>query len=238
LPLPLVNSPIHETVLPSSGAKVKFRQFLVGEEKILLIALEDGSEEAFVEGIKTILSRVLQTPLDLDNLPMVDIEHLFLQLRANSVGEVIEMRYTCKGVFDGKTCGNDIEVNVPIKDIEVLNKDTQHKIILYGDIGVVMKYPKFGRLQKIMKMDVNNTNEVFEVIADSIDSIFDNEQIYRTFSKQELEEFITTLPSGSLDKFLNFLLNAPQHYYKAEFQCRKCGNKGELEYKGLSDFFE
>lgn len=243
MPLPVVITPTHETILPSSGKSIKFRPFLVGEEKILLIALEEGTEEAFVDSIKTILERVIITPnVDLDNLPMVDIEHLFIQLRKHSVGSVIEMKYSCRNILTkdniSKPCGHEILVDIPIDDIKVENLGAETTIMLHDDIGAVLKYPKFKTLQKIMKLDSNNTEEIFALIGESVESLFDNDHVYRDFSKDEWENFLNSLPGNCLDKFLNFITNTPYHFYKTSFKCEKCGNTGDLEYKGLNDFFE
>lgn len=235
-------TPTHETILPSSGQKVKFRQFLVGEEKILLIALEDGTEESYVDALKTVLHRVLISDVDVENLPMIDIEHIFLQLRSHSVGGIIELKYTCKNDItkDGvtKKCGSEIAVDIPIDKIKVENSGTEKTIILHNDIGVVMKYPKFKTIQKIMKIDANNSAEIFELIAESIDNIFDGTQVYRNFSKQELDTFLDSLPGGCLEKLFDFLSNTPYHHYETQFKCPRCGNTGDLEYRGLRDFFE
>lgn len=243
LPLPTVIIPNHETILPSSGLRIKFRQFLVGEEKILLIALEDGTEEAYIDALKLVLERVLiTTDVDIENLPMVDIEHIFLQLRKHSVGEIIELKYVCKNILtkDGiqKQCGSDINVDIPIGDIKVENTNLNKTIMLHEDIGVVMKYPKFKTLQKIMKLDSNNTQEIFGLIGESIDNVFHNGGVERSFTREQLDTFLDSLPGGCLDKILEFLSNTPYHHYETEFKCPRCGNTGKLEYQGLKDFFE
>jgi hypothetical protein len=238
-----VITPQHETTLPSSGKKVKFRQFLVGEEKILLIALEEGLESSYVDALKVVIQRVMVTELDVDNLPMIDIDHLFLQLRSHSVGSIIELKYTCKNILtkesgEQKQCRGEISVDIPIDKITLQNMGETKTIILHEDIGVVLKYPKFKTLQKIMKLDTNNTEDIFALIAESVDNIFDGNQVYRSFTKEEWDTFLNSLPGGCLDKILAFLTNTPYHHYKTTFKCPKCGNTGELEYQGLKDFFE
>ena len=139
--LPKLEVPIYELTVPSTDEKIKYRPFLIKEEKILLIAMESGANEDVIQAVKQIVSECTFNTLKLGNMPMFDVEYIFLQIRSKSVGEVSKLKILCRD--DGETYAN---VEVDLTEIEVqVNDDHTNKIELTDEMGVIMKYPTISR---------------------------------------------------------------------------------------------
>lgn len=238
--LPRIDTPIYDLELPLSKKKIRFRPFLVKEQKNLLMALEANDRESIESNIKQVLYNCTLTDnIEIDKLPVVDIEYYFLQLRARSVGEIVENRYRCDNIVDEKTCGNIMESQVNLLDFKVTDLIENDDIIELTDkITIKLKYPEFSVINKVSSLKTS-TEVAFRMIAESIDYIYDGEQFYyaRETSIEELIEFLESLNQQQFNKIENFFTNSPKIEKKIKITCSKCGFNHNLEVEGLENFF-
>ncbi len=195
--LPTMDLPTYDLVIPSSKKKIKFRPFLVKEEKILLMALETDNEKNIKDAVFELLKACITTRIKLENLASFDLEYIFLNIRAVSVGEVVQMNITCQD--DEKT---QVKYNLNLTDVNVLFPEGHsNKIMLTDNLGVIMKYPSFDGF--VQGQFTNNTEfDVIKVIAESIDQIFQGDEVYdeSTTTKKEFVQFVDSLTNPQLDK--------------------------------------
>ena len=235
--LPKLNVPVYEAVLPSTEKVIKYRPFLVKEEKLLLTAQESG-EEAVLPAVKQIIKNCVQGEIDVDNLPIFDIEYVFLRLRAKSVGEEITLGLKPWGCpqNDGELCKFTTEVSVNLEEIKCV-KDKTHtsKIMLDNKIGIMMKYPDISQLNT-----KGSENEMgFEVIKKCINMIFTEEETHErdSFSDKELDDFIDSLNTKQMEKIKNFFDTMPVLKHTVKYTCKTCDEEKETTLQGLQSFF-
>ena len=178
--LPSLATPEYELILPSNGKTIKYRPFLVREEKILLMALESDDEHELVGAVKQIVRNCVLSDVNVDTLPMFDLEYLFLKLRSRSIGDVIKL--TIKPREDAPedcVCSRPREISINLEEVEVV-KNPKHssKIKLTKDVGVIMKYPDFKMLEEIQKLnDSRETDRLFKIILRCIKSVYEKDQV-------------------------------------------------------------
>ena len=237
--LPKLNVPVYETVLPSTEKVIKYRPFLVKEEKVLLTAMEDGKTETIMNAVKQVLKNCIQSKIDLDKLPTFDLEFLFLRLRAKSVGEEVTIGLKPWGCpqNNGELCNKTTEVKVNLEEVKVI-KDEKHtsKIMLDDNVGIKMRYPDISKIDSDM---VDNFETGMKMVKDSIDMIFTSEETHErdTISEKELEEFIDSLNTEQFGKIREFFDTMPQLKHTAKYTCSTCGEEKETTITGLNSFF-
>lgn len=238
--LPKIDTPIYELDLPLSKKHIRFRPFLVKEQRNLLMALEANDPETTEQNIRQVLHNcTLSEDIDVDTLPVVDVEYYFLNLRARSVGEISESNYKCNNTVDGKECGNIMEVKVNLLDIKVEMDDALPDVVkLTDNITIKLKYPEFSIMKKI-KNSENAADFAFSVIAESIEYIHDGEQFYyaKETEPAELVDFIENLSNEQFGKLEEFFENLPKLKKKIDFKCNKCGFDHHIDAEGLESFF-
>ena len=237
--LPKLNVPVYETVLPSTEKVIKYRPFLVKEEKVLLTAMEDGKTETIMNAVKQVLKNCIQSPLDLDQLPTFDLEFLFLRLRAKSVGEEVTIGLKPWGCpqNNGELCDKTTEVKVNLEEVKVI-KDEKHtsKIMLDDNVGIKMRYPDISKIDS----DIGDNFETgMKMVKDSIDMIFTSEETHErdTISETELNDFIDSLNTEQFGKIREFFDTMPQLKHTAKYTCSTCGEEKETTITGLNSFF-
>ena len=236
--LPKLNVPVYEAILPSTEKVIKYRPFLVKEEKLLFTAQESG-EEAVLPAVKQIIKNCVQGELDIDNMPLFDIEYLFLRLRAKSVGEEVTLGLKPWGCpqNNGELCEFTTEVSVNLEEIKCV-KDKKHtsKIMLDDKIGIMMKYPDISQ----MNMG-ESENDILgmKIIKNSINMIFTEEDTHErdSFTDKELDEFIDSLNTKQMDKIRNFFETMPKLKHTVKYNCKTCGEEKETTVQGLNSFF-
>jgi hypothetical protein len=238
--LPKIDTPIYELDLPLSKKHVRFRPFLVKEQKNLLMAMESGDSKSIEQNVKQVLNNCTVTEnIDIEKLPVLDVEYYFLNLRARSVGEVVENKYRCDNQVDGSACGNIMETSINLLDIKIEGvKENDDVIQLTDTISIKLKYPEFSVINKLSKLtDVSDI--AFEMIADSVEYIFDGEQFYyaKETTTEELVEFIESLNQQQFAKIEDFFANLPKLEKKIEMKCSRCGFEHKLDVEGLESFF-
>ena len=235
--LPKLNVPVYETILPSTEKVIKYRPFLVKEEKLLFTAQESG-EEAVLPAVKQIIKNCVQGELDVDNMPLFDIEYLFLRLRAKSVGEEITIGLKPWGCpqNNGELCEFTTEVPINLEEINCV-KDKTHtsKIMLDDKIGIMMKYPDISQLN----LEGSENEMGMRVIKKCIDMIFTEEETHErdSFTDKELDDFIDSLNTKQMDKIRNFFETMPTLKHTVKYKCKTCDEEKETTVQGLQSFF-
>ena len=235
--LPKLNVPVYEAILPSTEKVIKYRPFLVKEEKLLLTAQESG-EEAVLPAVKQIIKNCVQGEIDVDNMPIFDIEYVFLRLRAKSVGEEITLGLKPWGCpqNDGELCKFTTEVSVNLEEIKCV-KDKTHtsKIMLDNKIGIMMKYPDISHLNI-----GGSENEMgLKVIKKCINMIFTEEETHErdSFTDKELDEFVDSLNTKQMEQIKNFFDTMPVLKHTVKYTCKTCDEEKETTIQGLQSFF-
>ena len=236
--LPKIDVPIYTVNLVSTGKPVRFRPFLVREQKLFLMASESSDSNEMVGVIRQVLKNCVLDEVDVDSLPTFDLEYLFLNLRARSVEEVVDLRYKCNNVIDEKKCSGVVEFKLNLLQIEpTKNEKHKDKIQITENLGICFKYPTFDMLQKYEKLSENEI--MIRILVDCIDYIYDKDQIYysKDSSREELEEFIDNLQQKDLEKFKEFFDTMPEIKKDVQFKCPKCSYEEDITIKGIQNFF-
>ena len=234
--LPKLDIPIYELVVPSTDEKIKYRPFLIKEEKILLIAMESGANEDIIQAVKQIVSECTFNTLKLGDMPMFDVEYIFLQIRSKSVGEVSKLKVLCKD--DGKTYAN---VEVDLTEIEVqVNDDHTNKIELTDEMGVIMKYPTIDSFNTAGISDITAEN-MLDVIVACIDKIYDKkgEGVYdsKDSTKKELMDFVEQMNTTQFQDVQAFFDSMPKLRHEITVVNPKTKKENIVTLTGLNDFF-
>ena len=232
--LPTMDLPTYELVVPSTKKKIKFRPFLVKEEKILLMALETDDEKNIRESIYELLKSCITTRIKLENLATFDLEYIFLNIRAVSVGEIVQMNVTCQD--DEKT---QVMYNLNLTEAEVIFPEGHtNKIMLTDTLGVMMKYPSFDGFVE-SQFTEDKEFDVIKVVAESIDQIFQGEEVFdeSTTSKKEFVQFVESLTSPQLEKIQEFFETSPRLEHKFKVTNPNTGVESEYTLRGLQNFF-
>ncbi len=241
MPLPKINTPTYELTLPSNRKKVRYRPFLVREEKILVLALESEDQKQITDAIIQIIGDCLITKnVDVTKLPTFDIEYLFLNVRSKSVGESVEVNITCPD--DGKT---KVETSINIDDIKVV-KSKDHKLIVKLDekYSMKLKYPSLDQfIENNFDFEMAEPNEsvsaAMSMLSSCIDMIYDEEESWDASesTKEELDEFIDQLNTKQFQEVEEFFRTMPKLSHKLKVTNPKTGVESEVVLEGLASFF-
>ena len=234
--LPKLNVPTYELVVPSTDEKIKYRPFLVKEEKILLIAMESGETKDMLQAVKDIVDECTFNKLKLGDIPMFDVEYIFLNIRAKSVGEVSKLKVLCQD--DGKTYAN---VEVDLNEVQVqVEEGHTNKIELTDEMGVIMKYPTIDSFNANGITDITTEN-MLEVIAACIAQIYDKkgEEVYdsKDSTQKELIEFVEQLNTKQFQDMQKFFDTMPALKHTITVKNPKTKKESKVTLTGLSDFF-
>ena len=238
MPLPTIVTPTYELELPSTGKKVKYRPFLVKEEKLLVLALESEDTKQITTGIRTVLKNCIQTRgVKVESLPTFDIEYLFLNIRGKSVGEEIEVNLISPD--DEET---QVPVTINIDDIKIQkNKDHTNKVKLDAQLVMEMKYPSLDEFIK-NNFDFNDTvgmDQSFELIASCIDKIYNEEEVWSAAdcTKKEMKDFLEQMNSLQFKEIETFFNTMPKLSHTVTFTNPKTKVENNVVLEGLSSFF-
>ena len=239
--LPTISTPIYEVSLLSRKEPVKFRPFLVREQKLMLMAAEAKSQAESTSAIKQIAKNcILDEDLDIDNLPLVDLELLFLNFRARSMGEVISTYFKCKNIVEEKECGMVVEIPVNLLEVPVVNSDVDKRIMVSENVGIQLKIPTFEIVNKLINEENDQDPESdFKAAAMNIDYIFDENGVYKSeeASMEDLLNFIYSLPPEKYNLIEKFFERIPTIRKKLQQRCPKCSYEHKFVLEGLNDFF-
>lgn len=231
--LPKLASAKYELTLPSTGQKVEYRPFLVKEEKALMLAQQAGAQSDMIRAVQDIVSSCTFDALNPKELPIFDIEYVFLQLRSKSVGEKTQVKLTCPD--DGET---EAEVEINLAEVECV-REVGHdsNIKLTDTIGVVLDYPKIDMMAKLD--DADETSATFEVIKNCISQVYDAENVYvrNDMEDKDLDDFIESMTHEQFEKINQFFATMPRIKKSVKVKNPKTGVESEVVLQGMSDFF-
>ena len=230
--LPVINTPTYTLAVPSTKEEITYRPFLVKEEKLLMIAMETGGEGDLINALKQIVSNCVESELDLNKLATFDLEYIFLNLRAKSVGEVATINVTCPD--DNET---QVPIEVNLEEVKVtFPEDHSNSIKLTDTIGLTMKYPDFTLATVTGE---TNTEYLFKMIRGCIAQIIDGETIHERvdFNDEELDIFLDSLNSKQLEGVQKFFETMPKLRYEVTVTNPKTKKENEITLEGLDAFF-
>lgn len=235
--LPKPSVPTYELVVPSTGKTIKYRPFLVREEKVLLIALESQDENQILNAITNILKGCIQTRgIKIEDLSIFDIEYIFLKVRSKSVGEIVSMKVTC--LDDNETV---VEYELNLDDVEVFKPEGHNnKIDLEDGMGLVMKYPGINEFVSTQMVGKDlSTEEVFNTVVSSVHQIYTADEVYesKTTSKKDIEEFLDGLTTKQFESIQTFFSTMPKLSHTFKVINPKTGVESEYTIEGLTNFF-
>ena len=231
--LPKLASAKFELTLPSTGEKVEYRPFLVKEEKALMIAQQSGKSEDIMRSVKDVITSCTFGKVDAEKLPIFDLEYIFINLRAKSVGEIVKLMVTCP---DDNT--TKVQVDVDLTKIEC-HKEVGHdtNIRLTDEIGLVMDYP---RVSSVTELDLDNEMEsTFEVIKSCVRQVYDSNNVYEKvdMDKNDLDEFIESMSHDQFERVQEFFNTMPKVRHMIKVKNPKTGVDGEVVLEGMQSFF-
>ena len=232
--LPKLNNANYELSLPSTGATIKYRPFLVKEQKALMIAQESEDDKVIESTFAQIINDCVADNVDPYKMPMFDIEYVFLKIRSKSVGEVAELRVTCPDDEETK-----VNVSIPLEEVDVQMKENHTNVItLTDDISVIMRYPCLGDMKGFNAL--GETKSLFEMVKRCIHEVHDGEEIYRRvdMSEKDLEDFIDSMSSKNFESVGEFFSSMPKLSYDLEVVNPKTKVKSVIPIEGLQSFFE
>lgn len=252
--LPKLNVPTYNLKLPISKQEIVFRPYLTKEEKLLLMAMESKDSKTIISAITQVASNCVVIPekFDVEKIPMIDIEYLFLHLRAKSKSEVLEAKFECKHVPDEaeKHCGNILTFATRVDNLTVdIPENFDTSIKLTDTIGLIMTLPKYKDVVEATFSAMEKTDndesaaamveETFRVLKKSIVSIYDGDAVYDVVDSkpEELDEFIDSLTSEQYKKIEAFFDNLPKINYKFKVTCARCSYEHNINFKDIASFF-
>tara|TARA_B110000196_G_scaffold21195_1_gene16594 strand:- start:128 stop:841 length:714 start_codon:yes stop_codon:yes gene_type:complete len=234
--LPKLITPTYELEVPSTDEKLKYRPFLVKEEKILMIAMESKENAQIVNAVKDIVSHCTFNKLDIGTMPMFDIEYIFLQIRAKSVGEVSKIKILCP---DDKKTYASVEIDLTKIEVQVGDEHT-NKIELTDDMGMILKYPTIDSFSEGGIQDIN-ANNMIDMVGACVLQIYEEkgEKVYeaKDQTKKELAEFIENLDTKQFKKVQKFFDTMPKLKHEMTIKNPKTKKESKITLNGLNDFF-
>ena len=238
MPLPTISTPTYELILPSSNKKIRYRPFLVKEEKILILAMESQDSKQIARAVKDVLSKcILSKGIKVERLSTFDIEYLFLNIRGKSVGEQIEVMVTCPA--DGKT---QVPMSINIDSIKIQRDETHERDIKLDDTYTLrMKYPSLSEFIKNNFSSVENMNvdDTFDLIASCVDQVYSEEESWASeeCTKKELNNFIESLNSSQFKMVEKFFETMPKLSHTVKVTNPNTKVESDIKIEGLQSFF-
>ena len=231
--LPKLATAKYELTLPSTGEKVEFRPFLVKEEKALMLAQQSGENTDIMRAIRDVINACTFDKIKSETLPTFDLEYVFINLRAKSIGEIVDLNITCPD--DGKT---QVDVKVDLTKIQCV-KEVGHdnNIRLTDSIGMIMDYPKVDSLSSLDKDD--EVSAMFDVVKTCIRQVYDSENVYEKtdMDKAELDEFVESMSHEQFEKIQEFFNTMPKVKHPIKVKNPNTGVESEVVLEGMQDFF-
>ena len=233
--LPVINAPTYELAIPSTKEKIKYRPFLVKEEKILLLAMEDGDETNITIALKQIIENCTDGKVDVDKLALFDLEFIFLRIRAKSVGENVQVSLLCQD--DGETY---VPVEIPLEEIKVMHtKGHKNKIKLTKDIGITMRYPQLNMMAMQSQGETPSVEATFNILGDCIENITEGETVHERadFNDEELKTFLESLNTKQFQSIQQFFETMPKLQHIVEVENPKTKVMNTITLEGMQSFF-
>lgn len=250
MPLPKIDLPVFELKIVSLPEPIKFRPFLVKEEKLMLMALQSDDENTILNTVKQVINNCLVDNIDIDSIPIFDLEYLFLNIRARSVGEVVESAFMCKNVVGTEVNEENEEVPVECKHLMVTKvnllevkppiNDIATKLYFTKTVGIQLNFPTIKTFRNIQNLLLTeDSDQLYELIFDCTNYVFDENNVYykNESSYEEFSQFLEALTQEQFDKILDFFKGLPTLKIDIKHKCEKCGFDHDFSMEGLNDFF-
>ena len=230
--LPIQSAPTYKCVLPSDGKEVKFRPFLVKEQKILTIARESEDQGQIFDAVKNLLEAVTIPSVVCNDLAVIDLEYLFLKVRAVSVGETSKVTTACDVTTD---CKGSVELMVNINEIEVVGESKEDTVMINDDVGIVLSAPSVKNVQGLDGGEA----DALTLIIKSIKRVFDGESVYESsdLSNKEVTEFVESLTFQQLELLTEFFDSLPKLSAEVQGNCNTCKSVNKRTLEGINSFF-
>jgi hypothetical protein len=236
--LPILDTATYELTLPSSDVQVKYRPFLVKEEKILLLAMESENTAEVTKALKEIVHACTFGSLNVEALPTFDLEYIFLNIRAKSVGEVAKLKLLCP---DDKETYADVEIDLTKVNVQVDDAHTNNVVIDENrKLGIVFNYPTLEMTKAGFNVTDTDIDSLFDIMANSINHIYEGDKIYpsKDSTKEEMKKFLEGLPQTAFNKIKTFFETMPQLRHSVEVENPKTKVKSTIVLQGIRDFFQ
>ena len=235
MPLPKLEANKYPAVIPSTNKTIEFRPFLVKEEKILMTAQESKDPSQIFNAMKDIINACTFNSVDANELTTYDLEYLFIQLRAKSVGETADIKIKCEECDEY----NEVSINLLDAKVEFPKEKVDKKIQLSDTVGIIMRPITIGKSELLSKKADDDADTLIHTVIASIDSIYDNNGVYQTddTSEDDLKDFVESLSHSHLELIQKYLSAQPKLMLKVEFKCSKCGHNNIRILEGLESFF-
>ena len=227
--LPKVETPRYSVILPSTGKEIQFRPFLVKEEKVLLMAAESLDQKQYITAMMDVVNECTFKALNINRLPTFDVEYLFVQIRAKSIGESVTLEGTCSA------CGHkqDVKLNLETVTIDKVSEDLEDTFEVGSGIKIKVKPMRFIDSTSVTEINIT------EIIGKMIDTIYDDENLYNAseYTESDLDDFVNQLPRSVLTDIEKYIKGLPKLITTVEFVCEKCGHHNKYVLEGFQDFF-
>ena len=241
--LPKINTPIFELTLSSSGQAVQYRPFLMKEQKILLLALESGETKSIMTAVKQIINNCAISTVDVEKLPIFDLEYFFMRLRGKSIGETVDLQMRHPTGLNSKDeeCQHVTKFPFNIMEVEV-EKTISHtdKITIDEEtgLGIKLKYPT-ADFTEMNTEDLSQLDVAVKMLIACIDYIYDKNEVYKRedSTAKELEEFVENLSQEQFKNVMNFFETMPKLKHNIKWRCTGCGCEDEVMLEGMGNFF-
>lgn len=239
MPLPMIVVPHYDVRLPSNGETVTIRPFLVKEEKLLLMAVESKDDVEIINTTKQVVQNCIIKPkINIDSLPFYDLDYLFIALRAKSIGEYVEVNFTCNNLVDGHVCGGNFPAKIDISNCKIESNPDISDTVMFGPMTIKLKCPNYSVMKSISGIE-NELDRKTAILADCIDTIVTGQTIQtrKDWTPEEMKEFLEGLTQEQFSKIETFADNFPGFYIESEAKCVKCGFQHKLRYTDFQSFF-
>jgi hypothetical protein len=238
--LPINTTAQYSLTIPSNGAKVKYRPFLVKEEKALLLAQQSEDPVVMVDTLKGVVDACVTGDYKIDDLATFDLEYIFTQIRGKSVGETVDLLFPCDEDHGDDNDKAKVKISFDITKIQV-EKSPEHnkKIELFGDVGVVMRYPTMQTISRLENMKADTIDDIFDIVAGCIDFVYQGDEVFyaKEQTQEELLEFLNNLTSEQFKSIQKFFETMPRLKQEVNYNCPVCGKAHHKVLEGLQSFF-
>jgi DNA-directed RNA polymerase subunit M/transcription elongation factor TFIIS len=224
--------PKYTMVMPSTQKEVNYRPYLVKEEKVLMLAFESGDQRSSMRAVADVIVACVDEDIKPSMLTTYDVEYMFTQIRARSVGETSKVLVKCT------ECSEQNEVVVDLDNIFIEQKDADNMVHITDDIIIEMKHPSFMDVVAKMKKGAKDVDVMFDMLKSCIEAVHADDQktVFKDEPEKDQDEFLESLSSAQMKKIKDYLEAAPKVKYKMEFDCKKCGHHNEHELEGMQNF--
>ena len=235
--LPINSTPLFSLTIPSTEKLVQYRPFLIKEEKALMIAQQSEDPRVMMNTLKQVIEGCVKGGIDANSLATFDIEYIFTQMRAKSVGEVIDLNLKCDVCTDEKAVA---PVRIDLTELKVIKPEGHStKIKLFDNVGVILKYPSLETILKFETANTGNIDQLFDIVVECIDCIYNDEEVFyaKDQTKNDLIDFLNNLTSDQFVKIQTFFETMPKLKKEIDYSCPVCGKEHNKVLEGISSFF-